>query len=617
VSRCEGQDHLLKMLKKVLLKGGEGIMLRRPNSMYEHGRSHSLLKVKHFHDEEAKVTGMEKGTGRLSALMGKLHVVLPTGVAFKVGTGFSDDQRRRPPKIGSVITFKYQELSAGGHPRFPVFLRERPELTWEDVLAAARKNPPFSSLRKRSIPLLQKRHSILFSTVPSRDQESGKKVIGEADADDDIEEEAKKGNLLTTGSTSAAASSSSAAASSSSSGKELCQYWPKCFRKNAAHLAKFDHPALDTVNDSDDDDGDGGDDKKADADFQPDKATAKATAAAAAASSSDEPRAKRARRDTPSTSPAPPSPAKSADSSSSSSTKVKRDCWYGADCYNSDPAHHARFAHPPPSTSSTAAAAASTGAGAGDSGSGYIEVTNMSQHDLSEYYRFGGDEDDDDEVDGADAAAAGGDDDDDAMLVPDKNESNAELQKFNENKIPKDQGFTMQDEEEEEKDAAAVAPAPTPSPPSNTTSRPTAAKRKRSAATSDSSASSGPYDGCASDDDDSHPDLPLVVSDLPRRTRTGGTRAPSLAAAVPGDVQRKPTLPLRQPSTRRAVVAATDSILHSSPSSSSSSSIAKKCPFILPELLLARGALTVENADGDLVCKKCKQEVGDHRETRA
>ena len=39
------------------------------------------------------------------------------GVEFKIGTGFSDDQRRKPPKIGSIVTFKYQELSNVGNPR--------------------------------------------------------------------------------------------------------------------------------------------------------------------------------------------------------------------------------------------------------------------------------------------------------------------------------------------------------------------------------------------------------------------------------------------------------------------------------------------------------------------
>ncbi len=44
---------------------------------------------------------------------------------FKVGTGFSDHQREHPPAINSIITYKFQELTDDGVPRFPVFVGER------------------------------------------------------------------------------------------------------------------------------------------------------------------------------------------------------------------------------------------------------------------------------------------------------------------------------------------------------------------------------------------------------------------------------------------------------------------------------------------------------------
>jgi DNA ligase-1 len=54
-----------------------------------------------------------------------LHVKLPDGTTFSVGTGFSDAQRNNPPPVGSAITFRYQELSDRGVPRFPSFVRVR------------------------------------------------------------------------------------------------------------------------------------------------------------------------------------------------------------------------------------------------------------------------------------------------------------------------------------------------------------------------------------------------------------------------------------------------------------------------------------------------------------
>ena len=87
-------------------------------------------QVKTFHDMEAKVVGHDSGKGRLGDRLGALEVELANGKRFRVGSGFSDAERMNPPKIGSIITFKYQELSTGGIPRFPTFLRIRPDAIW-------------------------------------------------------------------------------------------------------------------------------------------------------------------------------------------------------------------------------------------------------------------------------------------------------------------------------------------------------------------------------------------------------------------------------------------------------------------------------------------------------
>jgi DNA ligase-1 len=81
------------------------------------------LKVKTFHDAEACVVEHLPGAGRHQGRLGALAVQLPDGTSFSVGTGFSDAQRENPPPIGSMITFRYQELSDRGVPRFPSFVR--------------------------------------------------------------------------------------------------------------------------------------------------------------------------------------------------------------------------------------------------------------------------------------------------------------------------------------------------------------------------------------------------------------------------------------------------------------------------------------------------------------
>lgn len=120
---CESTEHLKAELARVESLGGEGLMVRQPGSLYEIGRSTTLLKIKTFHDAEATVVAIQDGKGKHKGRMGALLVELPDGTQFSVGTGFSDKERESPPEVGALITFRYQELTDGGVPRFPSYVR--------------------------------------------------------------------------------------------------------------------------------------------------------------------------------------------------------------------------------------------------------------------------------------------------------------------------------------------------------------------------------------------------------------------------------------------------------------------------------------------------------------
>jgi DNA ligase-1 len=123
--QCKSLDHLRTELGRVESLGGEGLMLRQPGSRYEAGRSSTLLKVKTFHDAEARVIGHLAGEGKHKGRVGSLRVELSNGLLFSVGTGLSDAERNNPPAIGSIITFRYQELTESGVPRFPSYVGVR------------------------------------------------------------------------------------------------------------------------------------------------------------------------------------------------------------------------------------------------------------------------------------------------------------------------------------------------------------------------------------------------------------------------------------------------------------------------------------------------------------
>ncbi|WP_434417661.1 DNA ligase [Nannocystis pusilla] len=136
---CTGAEHLQRELMRVEALGGEGLMLRRPGSRYEVGRSHTLLKVKTFHDDEARVVGHQAGTGKHKGRLGALLVELRDGTRFALGTGMSDADRNDPPAVGTIVTFRYQELSDGGVPRFPSFVGVRHDVAWTPGAAPAKK----------------------------------------------------------------------------------------------------------------------------------------------------------------------------------------------------------------------------------------------------------------------------------------------------------------------------------------------------------------------------------------------------------------------------------------------------------------------------------------------
>ncbi len=152
---CKGLSHLREELARVESMGGEGLMMRKPGSHYETGRSSTLLKVKNFFDAEALVVEHAAGTGKHQGKLGALVVELVDGTRFSIGTGFSDKERANPPKPGSVVTFRYQELSDLGVPRFPSYVGVRDDIQW----------PPDNALKGKSAVAAQ--NAVPAASAPS------------------------------------------------------------------------------------------------------------------------------------------------------------------------------------------------------------------------------------------------------------------------------------------------------------------------------------------------------------------------------------------------------------------------------------------------------------------
>ena len=123
--KLPSQKALMARLDEVVNAGGEGLMLHLGSAPYRGVRSDDLLKLKRFEDAEATVLAHIAGTGKYQGAMGALLVQNSAGVQFKIGTGFSDAQRKNPPPIGSQITYRSRSITNKGVPRFASFMRVR------------------------------------------------------------------------------------------------------------------------------------------------------------------------------------------------------------------------------------------------------------------------------------------------------------------------------------------------------------------------------------------------------------------------------------------------------------------------------------------------------------
>ena len=114
---------------KLVKKGAEGVMLRAPGSPYDAKRTSYLLKVKQLFDDECKIIGYKKGSGKYSSMLGAFECQMVKNPSIKFTISGMDDKIRENYKkthpIGTKVTFTYMGLTSKGVPRHPNYLRIR------------------------------------------------------------------------------------------------------------------------------------------------------------------------------------------------------------------------------------------------------------------------------------------------------------------------------------------------------------------------------------------------------------------------------------------------------------------------------------------------------------
>lgn len=139
-----GPLELWEYYHRAVAQGYEGLIVRSLDGPYKQGRSTMkegyMLKMKPVNDAEAIVVGFMElehnldtsskmqcnmiGGNTLGALVVKF--TKDPAILFKIGSGFDQAQRHeiwnnQAKYLNQVVTFKYQELTQYGVPRFPVF----------------------------------------------------------------------------------------------------------------------------------------------------------------------------------------------------------------------------------------------------------------------------------------------------------------------------------------------------------------------------------------------------------------------------------------------------------------------------------------------------------------
>lgn len=128
--KIENEKELLKFYAEQLKNNYEGIIIKNLDSFYEYKRSYAWMKMKSEKTEDLIIQSVKEGTGKYKNNLGALICILPKIGFVNVGSGFTDEERKKYWKkknelLGEYVEVKYQEKTKDGSLRFPVFMRFR------------------------------------------------------------------------------------------------------------------------------------------------------------------------------------------------------------------------------------------------------------------------------------------------------------------------------------------------------------------------------------------------------------------------------------------------------------------------------------------------------------
>jgi len=122
------KEDIYAYYKKVVDAGGEGVILKNPDHLYECKRSKNWIKLKEVNDCDLVITGWYPGEGKREGFIGGFYCEDSSGkVKVKVGAGFTDqdlkDLSENPDShIGKVCAVQYNVIINDKNNNWSLFL---------------------------------------------------------------------------------------------------------------------------------------------------------------------------------------------------------------------------------------------------------------------------------------------------------------------------------------------------------------------------------------------------------------------------------------------------------------------------------------------------------------
>ena len=136
----KSNDQLINLYNKIINNGGEGLIIKNPESYYESKRSDHMYKIKPDYDAESIIIDYKNGTGKYEGKLGAFichplinfgeYSIIDNEKTFTL-SGMNDEIRGNYLKThptGTIITYAFSGKTEKGIPRFPRYIRKRDDI---------------------------------------------------------------------------------------------------------------------------------------------------------------------------------------------------------------------------------------------------------------------------------------------------------------------------------------------------------------------------------------------------------------------------------------------------------------------------------------------------------